>query len=64
MNPLFIAAFVLALLACVLLIVWIHAMDRAEEAERALKSWKPTRRQLAQWKRERLQQPTWNRWRA
>lgn len=57
-----IASFILALLSCVLLLLWIHYMDRAEAAEEALKSWKPTRRQLALWRKERADiNPAWRR---
>jgi hypothetical protein len=50
-----IAAFILALLSCVLLLLWLHYMERAEAAEDEPRCFKPTRRQLRQWKRERLE---------
>lgn len=43
-----VAAYILGLLSCVLLILWIHAMDRAEAAEQALKTWTPTRKAIAE----------------
>lgn len=52
-----IASFILALLLGVLLLMWIHYMDRAEAAEQALRNRKPTRRQRRQWRRERLVLP-------
>ena len=51
MTRMFIATFALVCLLCIVVLLWLHAMERG--AERYL----PTRRQRRAWRRERLVLP-------